>query len=52
VSYVTTWEDLNGPDTLETILNRELANGTSSFSFAVSRNGEIWIEAFNLASLN
>jgi len=52
VSYVSTWEDLNGPDTLETILNRELANGTSSFSFAVSRGGEIWIEAFNLASLN
>lgn len=52
VSYVSTWEDLNGPDTLETILTRELDNGTSSFSFAVSRNGEIWIEAFNLASLN
>ena len=52
VSYVSTWEDLNGPDTLETILTRELSNGTSSFSFAVSRNGEIWIEAFNLASLN
>ena len=52
VSYVSTWEDLNGPDTLETILNRELAKGTSSFSFAVSRGGEIWIEAFNLAALN
>ena len=52
VSYVSTWEDVNGPDTLETILNREMAKGTSSFSFAVSRDGEIWIEAFNLASLN
>ncbi|MEO1537783.1 MAG: protein kinase [Pseudomonadota bacterium] len=52
VSFVSTWEDLTGPDSLETILNRELAAGTSTFSFAVSRNGEIWIEAFNLASLN
>lgn len=52
VSYVSTWEDITGPDTLETILNRELANGTNSFSFAVSRGGEIWIEAFNLAALN
>ncbi|MGR3512408.1 MAG: serine/threonine protein kinase [Paracoccaceae bacterium] len=52
VSYVSTWEDLNGPDSLQTILDRELENGTSSFSFAVSRDGEIWIEAFNLASLN
>ncbi len=52
VSFVSTWEDVNGPDTLETILNRELAKGTSSFNFAVSRGGEIWIETFNLASLN
>ncbi|MEM7718518.1 MAG: protein kinase [Pseudomonadota bacterium] len=52
VSYVSTWEDLNGPDTLKNILDREMANGTSSFSFAVSRDGEIWIEAFNLAALN
>ncbi|MEO0915415.1 MAG: protein kinase [Pseudomonadota bacterium] len=52
VSYVSTWEDLNGPDTLKAILDREMANGTSSFSFAVSRDGEIWIEAFNLAALN
>ncbi len=51
VSYVATWEDLNGPDSLTTILERELAKGTSTFSFAVSRDGEIWVEAFNLTSL-
>jgi hypothetical protein len=51
VSYVSTWEDIDGPNTFQDILERELANGTSSFSFAVSRDGEIWIEAFNLASL-
>ncbi len=52
VSYVSTWEDIDRPDTLQTILERELANGKKSFSFAVSREGEIWIEAFNLAALN
>ncbi|MEM6566725.1 MAG: protein kinase, partial [Pseudomonadota bacterium] len=52
VSYVSTWEDLDGPNSLQSILERELANGTSSFSFAVSRDGEIWIEAFNLASIS
>lgn len=52
VSYVSTWEDLDGPNSLQTILNRELADGTTSFSFAVSRGGEIWIEAFNLASVS
>ena len=51
VSFVSTWEDLDGPNSLQTILERELANGTSSFSFAVSRDGEIWVEAFNLTSL-
>ena len=51
VSYVATWEDLDSANSLQSILERELANGTSTFSFAVSRGGEIWVEAFNLASL-
>ena len=50
VSYVATWEALDRPDSLQTILERELESGKSSFSFAVQRNGEIWIEAFTLAS--
>lgn len=51
VSYVSTWESLDGPNSLVTILERELAKGTSGFSFAVSRDGEIWVETFNLAAL-
>ena len=51
VSYVSTWESLDGPNSLEIILERELAKGTSGFSFAVSRDDEIWVETFNLAAL-
>ncbi len=50
VSYVGTWENLDAPDSLNTILERELAAGTSRFSFAVRRDGEIWVEDFNLVS--
>ncbi|MEM6385837.1 MAG: protein kinase [Pseudomonadota bacterium] len=52
VSFVSTWEDLTGPDSLEAILSSGMESGASTFSFAVSRNGEIWIEAFNLTPLN
>ena len=51
VSFVSTWENLDGPNSLKTIVERELASGTSKFSFAVKRDGEIWVEAFNLAAL-
>ncbi len=51
VAYISTWEDLDGPNSLRAILARELAGGTSSFSFAVGRDGEIWVETFNLAAL-
>ncbi|MDJ0638149.1 MAG: protein kinase [Paracoccaceae bacterium] len=50
VSYVATWEALDGPNTLQTILERERESGKSSLSFAVQRDGEIWIEAFSVAS--
>ena len=52
MTYVVTYEDLDGPETLKSILERELAGGVSSFNFAISRNGETWIEAFSLAALN
>lgn len=48
VSYASSWEALDGPNTLQTILEREIANGQTSLSFAVNRDGEIWIEAFLL----
>jgi serine/threonine protein kinase len=50
VSFVSTWESLDAPNSLKTILERELLNGTTSFSFAVKRDGEVWVEAFNLAA--
>jgi non-specific serine/threonine protein kinase len=51
VAFASTMESLDGPNSLQNVLERELASGKSSFSFAVKRNGEIWVEAFNLASL-
>lgn len=50
VSYILTWENLDGPSSLKTILDREMAKGTSNFSFAVNRGTEVWIEAFDLAA--
>ena len=52
VSYVATWEDLTEPMSLSTILERELANGKSDFSFSINRNGETWLETFTLATLS
>ncbi|MDA9865167.1 protein kinase [bacterium] len=51
VSFVSTWENLDGPNSLKTILDRELADDKSTVSFAVRRNGQIWMEDFNLAAL-
>jgi len=52
VSYIATWQNLDEPNSMKTILDEELAKGKSSFSFAVSRGQEIWIESFDLASVN
>ncbi len=52
MSYILTWENVDGPSSMKTILDRELANGTSNFSFAVNRGSEIWIADFDLASAN
>lgn len=52
VSYIATWQNLDEPNSLKNILDEELAKGKSSFSFAVSRGQEIWIESFDLASVN
>ena len=51
VAYGSQMEMLNGQNSLQNVLERELENGTSSFSFAVRRDGEIWLETFTLASL-
>ena len=46
-----TLESLDGPNSLQAMLEKELANGNSSFSFAVNRNGALIVEALNLAAL-
>ncbi|MDA9865146.1 serine/threonine protein kinase [bacterium] len=50
LSYVKTSENLFDQNSLETIIEREQANGTSSFSFLIRRDGEIWVEVLDLAS--
>lgn len=42
-SYIPTSESVNGPDTLMTILDREIENGTAQFMFAVQREGTLWV---------
>ncbi len=51
LSYISTWEDLDSPESLQSILERELAAGESSFGFSVSRGDEVWIETFVLSTL-
>ena len=50
-AYVNTGERLGRDITIKSILERELEAGTTNFSFAVEREGEVWVEAFQLASL-
>ena len=51
LSYVSTSEDLGDTLSIADLLERELAAGKTTFSFAVRREGEVWIEAFRLAAL-
>ncbi len=51
VAYMATGEKLDQNTTLKSILDRELAAGRTSFSFAIERQGEMWVEGFNLAAL-
>ncbi len=51
LSYISTWEDLDRPESLQSILERELAAGESSFGFSVSRDDEVWVETFVLSTL-
>ena len=50
LSYVESFENIDGPDSLQTILDDGLAQGKTNFGFAVSRNGETWVEQLSLAS--
>ncbi len=51
VAYLSTGERINDTITLKDLLDRELADGKTSFSFALEREGEMWVETFNLAAL-
>ncbi|WP_019953426.1 serine/threonine protein kinase [Yoonia vestfoldensis] len=42
-SYIPTAETLEDRDSLLTILNREIENGTDRFMFAVQRDGSMWV---------
>ncbi len=43
VALMSTSEQLNERTSLINVLNRELGNGSNEFSFAVSREGSMWI---------
>lgn len=50
VSYLATSEEINGWQSLQDILETGAQNGTTRFSFAIRRDGIIWVEAFDLSS--
>ena len=42
-SYIPASEAIDGRDTLTNILTRESENGVSQFTFAVQRDGSLWV---------
>ncbi|MEL6513588.1 MAG: protein kinase [Pseudomonadota bacterium] len=50
VAYIPTSELIDGRQTLKTILDRELSAGVTSFSFAVQRDGAMWVGALNYSN--
>jgi serine/threonine protein kinase len=42
-SYISTGETIDQRDSIMNIFERELANGTEQFSFAVQRDGGLWV---------
>ncbi len=47
VAYMLTSELVNDRTSLKAIMNREIAGGTSLFSFAVNRDGVMWITSLD-----
>ncbi|MBB5721212.1 hypothetical protein FHS72_000819 [Loktanella ponticola] len=47
VAYMLTSELVNDRTSLKAIMNREIADGTSLFSFAVNRDGVMWITSLD-----
>jgi hypothetical protein len=48
-SYIPTAETLDSRDALVAILDREIANGTNRFMFAVQRDGSMWVASVDYA---
>ncbi len=46
IAYMSTSEPIIERETLSSIFTRELQNGTDEFSFAVSRDGSMWVASF------
>jgi hypothetical protein len=49
IAYMLTSELVDGRTSVKTIVDREIANGNSQFSFAVNRNGTMWIASLDYA---
>jgi hypothetical protein len=45
-SYISTSESIDGRTTIFDIFNRELTNGVEQFTFAVQRDGSLWIASY------
>ena len=50
VAYMRTGQEMDGTVTVKDLLESELAAGFTTFNFAVERDGELWVEAFDLES--
>ena len=48
-SFIPTSEIVNDRDTLLSIFNRELGEGTEQFQFAVQRDGSLWVASLTYA---
>ena len=51
VAFMATGEALDGSLSMKELIERELAAGRTNFSFAIERQGEIWVKDFQLAAL-
>lgn len=51
VAHMADSQRIDGPDTLEKILRTQNADETQTFSFAVQRDGNMWVESLTLSSL-
>lgn len=50
IAYMATSERLEGRTSLKDIMDREITAGTSQFSFAVQREGSMWIASLDYAN--